>query len=60
MGLTISEAIRLLLLRVAKEKQLPFAVKVPNATTAKAMKELEDGGGLCYRSVGEMFKDIGI
>ena len=26
MGLTISEAIRLLLLRVAEEKQLPFAV----------------------------------
>lgn len=60
MGLTISEAIRLLLLRVAEEKQLPFTVKVPNAGTAKAMKELEDGEGACYGSVEEMFKDIGV
>ncbi len=60
MGLTISDAIRLLLLRVAEEKQLPFAVKVPNATTVRAMKELEDGDGTRYSSVEEMFKDLGI
>ena len=60
MGLTISDAIRLLLLRVAEEKQLPFAVKVPNAATARAMKELEDGGGTRYGSVEEVFKDLGI
>ncbi len=60
MGLTISDAIRLLLLQVAEEKKLPFAVKVPNATTAKAMKELEEGGGARYDSVEEMFKDIGV
>lgn len=34
MGLTISDAIRLLLLRVAEEKRLPFEVKVPNARAA--------------------------
>ena len=33
MGVSISDAIRLLLLRVADEKRLPFAVKVPNAAT---------------------------
>ena len=60
MGLTVSEAIRLLLLRVAEEKQLPFAVKVPNTATAKAMRELEDGGGARYGSVKEMFKDFGV
>lgn len=60
MGLTLSDAIRLLLLRVAEDKELPFAVKVPNAVTAKAMKELEDGEGVCYSSVEEMFKDIGV
>ncbi len=60
MGLTISDAIRLLLLRVAEEKQLPFVVKVPNAATAKAMEELEDGGGMRYSSVEEAFKDLGI
>lgn len=60
MGLTISDAIRLLLLRIAEEKQLPFAVKVPNAATVRAMKELEDGGGTRYDSVEEAFKDLGI
>jgi DNA-damage-inducible protein J len=60
MGLTISDAIRLLLLRVAEEKQLPFIVKVPNAATAKAMKELEAGGGARYSSVEEMFEDFGV
>ena len=45
MGLTVSDAIRLMLLRVADEKRLPFAVQVPNATTVKAMEELEEGKG---------------
>ena len=35
MGLTISDAIRLLLLRVADEKRLPFDVKVPNAESRR-------------------------
>ena len=41
MGLSISDAIRLLLLRVADERRLPFEVRVPNATTRKAMVEAE-------------------
>ncbi len=45
MGLTISDAIRLLLLRVAEEKRLPFDVKVPNAASRLAMQELNDGKG---------------
>ena len=44
MGLSMSDAIRLLLLRVAEEKRLPFAVQVPNATTVMAMKELDEEG----------------
>lgn len=60
MGLTISDAIRLFLLRVAQEKELPFVIKVPNATTVRAMRELESGGGTHYSSVEEMFKDLGI
>lgn len=32
MGLSISDAIRLLMLRVADERRLPFEVKAPNAT----------------------------
>jgi DNA-damage-inducible protein J len=45
MGLSISDAIRLLMLRVVDERRLPFEVKVPNATTRKAITELEAGKG---------------
>jgi DNA-damage-inducible protein J len=38
MGLSISDAIRLLMLRVADERRLPFEVKAPNVTTRKAIK----------------------
>ena len=59
MGLTVSDAIRLMLLRVADEKRLPFAVQVPNATTVKAMKELEEGKGKRFNDADELFEDIG-
>ena len=39
MGLTVSDAVRLLLTRVAREKELPFAPLVPTAETISAMKE---------------------
>ena len=35
MGLSVSDAIRLLLVRVAEEKRLPFALHLPNAATAR-------------------------
>ena len=59
MGLTVSDAIRLMLLRVADEKRLPFAVQVPNATTVKAMKQLDDGKGKRFTDAEELFEDIG-
>lgn len=43
MGLSVSDAIRLLLSRIAAEKALPFEVKTPNAETQAAMQELEHG-----------------
>src|SRR5271165_1665355 len=38
MGLTVSDAFRMLLVRVAKEKALPFQPLTPNAKTLEAMK----------------------
>src|SRR5690606_16746651 len=58
MGLTISDAIRLLMLRVADERRLPFDVKVPNATTRKAIAELEDGKGKKFASVDDLMTDL--
>ncbi len=41
MGLTVSDAVRVFLMRVVAEKQLPFALKVPNAETRAAMDEAD-------------------
>lgn len=58
MGLSISDAIRLLMLRVADERRLPFEVKAPNATTRKAIKELEAGKGKKFSSVEALMADL--
>ena len=58
MGLSVSDAIRLLLVRVAVEKTLPFEVKVPNAETRAAMAELEGGGGISFDSVADLMAEL--
>jgi len=58
MGLSISDAIRMLMLRIADEKQLPFAVKVPNAKTKKAIAELEAGKGKRFKTSEELMVDL--
>ena len=60
MGLSVSDAIRLLLLRVADEKRLQFALQVPNATTVKAMRELEEGKGKRFAGAEDLFHDLGV
>lgn len=60
MGLSVSDAIRLLMLRIADEQRLPFAVHVPNAETRKAMRQLDEGKGHAAASVDDMFKELGI
>jgi DNA-damage-inducible protein J len=58
MGLSISDAIRLLMLRIADERRLPFEVKVPNATTREAMAELEAGQGKSFASIDALMADL--
>jgi addiction module RelB/DinJ family antitoxin len=58
MGLSISDAIRLLMLRIADERRMPFDVKAPNATTRKAIAELEAGKGKRFASVDDLMADL--
>lgn len=58
MGLSVSDAIRLLMLRVAYEQRLPFDVKVPNAKTRKAMADLEAGKGRRVANVKALMADL--
>lgn len=58
MGLSISDAIRLLMLRVADEHRLPFEVKVPNVRTQKAIVELEAGKGKRFTNIKSLLADL--
>lgn len=58
MGLSISDAIRLLMLRVADEKRLPFEIKAPNTRTKKAMSELESGKGKRFSNINSLMEDL--
>jgi DNA-damage-inducible protein J len=58
MGLSVSDAIRLLMFRIADERRLPFEVKAPNATTRKAIAELEAGKGKKFTSVEALMADL--
>jgi DNA-damage-inducible protein J len=58
MGLSVSDAVRVLLTRVAVEKALPFEVKVPNAATAAAMQEARKGGSPSFNNVSDLMADL--
>ncbi len=58
MGLTCSDVIRMLMVRVAEEQQIPFDVKVPNQTTRAAIAELEAGKGKRFKSVDALMADL--
>ena len=61
MGLSVSDAIRLMLVRVAAEKALPFKVKVPNAKTEAAFRESDREEGITRaKDAADMFAKLGI
>ncbi len=60
MGLSVSDAIRLLMVRVADEHRLPFTVQAPNAITRKAITELDAGKGKRFKSADALFDDLDI
>ena len=42
MGLSLSDAVRVFLMRVVADRQLPFALRAPNAETRAAMAEADE------------------
>lgn len=60
MGISVSDAVRIMLVRVAAEQALPFEVKVPNKTTVKAMQDADKGKGKKFDSANALFKDLNI
>jgi DNA-damage-inducible protein J len=58
MGLSISDAIRMLLKGAGEERRLPFDVKAPDAATREAITELEAGKGKRFASVEALMADL--
>jgi DNA-damage-inducible protein J len=58
MGWTVSDAFRLLMVRVAKEKALPFEPLSPNAKSIRAMKEARRAKLKGFKRVEELMADL--
>jgi DNA-damage-inducible protein J len=58
MGLTVSDAFRMMLTRVAREKALPFEPLVPNAETIEAMKEARSGKLASFDNLDALRADL--
>lgn len=58
MGLTVSDAFRMMLTRVAVEKALPFDPLVPNEETLAAMRDARLGKVESFKSVEALMEDL--
>ena len=58
MGLTVSDAVRLLLTKIAHEHALPFDPLIPNAKTIAAMREVRRGNLPSFTTVDELMSDL--
>ncbi len=62
MGLSVSDAIRIFLKRVATEGTIPFDLRIRNAKTIAAMAEIENPKTRAtlkrYKSLTQMNKDL--
>ena len=61
MGLSVSDAVRVFLMRVVADKQMPFALKAPNAETRAAMAEADEiarAHRARFGTAAELFDDL--
>ena len=58
MGLSVSDAIRLLMLRIADEHRLPFEIKAPSASSRQALAEIEAGKVQRFATVDDLMADL--
>jgi DNA-damage-inducible protein J len=52
-GLTVSDAFRLMIMRIARDRALPFEPLIPNAETVEAMLEARRGEGKRFETVDD-------
>ena len=61
MGLTVSDVVRIALTKIAREKALPFDMRIPNAQTLETLAEAERGENLhAADDADDLFTQLGI
>jgi DNA-damage-inducible protein J len=61
MGLTVSDVVRIALTKIAKEKALPFEMRIPNSQTAETLAKSERGEDVRRaKDAEDLFKQLGI
>jgi DNA-damage-inducible protein J len=61
MGLTVSDVVRIALTKIAKEKALPFEMRMPNALTAATLAKSERGEAVRHaKDAEDLFGQLGI
>ncbi|RBL70079.1 type II toxin-antitoxin system RelB/DinJ family antitoxin [Pseudomonas sp. MWU13-2625] len=61
MGMTVSQVIRMLLVQIVQDKELPFKVKAPNDKTLAVMNATDRGENLRrFESAQALYKELGI
>ena len=58
MGLTVSDAVRVLLMRVVADQELPFALNTPRAATRTAMREARNMAKARFASAKDLIDDL--
>ncbi|HEY4474221.1 MAG TPA: type II toxin-antitoxin system RelB/DinJ family antitoxin [Candidatus Paceibacterota bacterium] len=57
-GISTSDAMTLFLKRVVMDQGMPFPIRIPNAESRRALRELKRGRGKVYQTTDKMFEDI--
>jgi len=61
MGLTVSDVVRIVLTKVAKDKALPFEMRVPNKLTTETLTKSERGEDIHHaKDANDLFGQLGI
>lgn len=61
MGLTVSDVVRIALTKIAREKALPFDMRIPNELTAETLAKSERGEDVHQaKDASDLFNQLGI
>ncbi|MDP2169127.1 MAG: type II toxin-antitoxin system RelB/DinJ family antitoxin [Rhodocyclaceae bacterium] len=61
MGLTVSDVVRIVLTKVAKDKALPFEMRVPNKLTVETLARSERGEDVRHaKDADDLYEQLGI